>query len=67
MSFLDAVVCGQVMAEFLTHVEELSNGHALWTFLCFACGVERIPRCAEMVVEVVHVLGHPIVLSKLMI
>jgi hypothetical protein len=62
--FFDGVVHGEVVAELLAHGEELLDGHVARAFLRFARGVEDVPGHAEVGVEVVHVLGHPIELTE---
>lgn len=65
MLFLDCVVHGERVAELVDHGEEGADGHACGTLVGFAGFVERVPGMSEMVVKVLHVLGHVVVCAKL--
>jgi hypothetical protein len=62
--FFNGVVHGEVVAELLAHAEELPDGHVAGTLLGFARGVQDVPGCAEVGVEVVHVVGHAVELTE---
>jgi hypothetical protein len=53
-----------LMAEFLARGDELANGHVLRSPPGLTSAVENLPCLAEVVVEVVHVLGHSVVLAE---
>lgn len=43
---------------------ELSQRHVGRALSTGTSGIEHLPSCAEAVVEVIHVLGHPVVRSE---
>lgn len=47
---LNRVVDSQVVAEFVTRTEELSDGHALWAFVVFTGAIKHIPCSTEVLV-----------------
>ena len=64
MRFLDVVVHREGGAELQPHIDELADREARGSLVGFAGGVEGLPVVSEVVVVVVHVLGHVVVLSE---
>lgn len=57
----------QLTAELLAHTDKLPDTHALTPLPRLTCSIQHVPGLAEMVVEVVHVLGHAVVDAEVML
>lgn len=64
---LDPVMHLQLRTELLTHGNILPDAHTLRPLPALTRAIEHIPSLAEVVVEVVHVLGHAVVDAEIML
>ena len=57
----------QLRTKLLPHANKLPNTHTLTPLPRLTRAIQHIPGLAEVVVEVVHVLGHAVVDAKVML
>lgn len=57
----------QAPTKLLPHGNKLSDTHPLCSLPAFTSSIHDIPGLAEVIVEVVHVLGHAVVDAEVML